>query len=259
MRYYVWWIRGAQHAELASLSIQSVQRVDRFSAERRIVVATDDPDGGAHWGALLPAEGRGIRFLALESGRPAMVANLDAQIAALALGSAGDEFLFLDADTLLTRPFEWSVNEDTKTRPNDRTLNSDIYVTYRDHVNGDTDFARAQPYNYGVLGATHNDLTLEAFFWIRARILRMSQKNQQWYGNQLALAELIGLPAPQKTVRMSWSLSDPGRALHVACLPCDVWNYSPDAEGEDISARNVLHLKGGRKDLMRHYAQRLAA
>lgn len=250
MRHYVWWIRGALHAELAAMSIQSVQRVDPFAAERRLTVVTDDADQGASWRHLLPNEGRGIQQLCLQSGRPAMVANLDAQIAALALGTPGDKFLFLDADTLLARAF-WA--------PDCAMASHDIYVTFRDAVNGDPEFAKQQPYNYGVIGAVHNETTLETFHWLRARILRMCQRYQDWYGNQLALAELIGLPAPTKMIRLSWGLADSGHMLHAICLPCERWNYSPDAEGEDMDERNVIHLKGGRKDLMTHYARRLAA
>lgn len=251
MRHYVWWIRGAAHAELAAMSIQSVQRVDPFAAERRLTIVTDDVDQGASWEHVLPNAGRGIQHRILPPGRPAMVANLDAQLAALALGAPGDKYLFLDADTLLRVPF-W---------PSTWTLDDvyDLYVTFREEVNGDTELAKQQPYNYGVLGATHNEATLEAFHWLRARILRMCQRYQDWFGNQLALAELIGLPAETKIVPLSWCLADRGHVLRTICLPCERWNYSPNAEGEDIDERNVIHLKGGRKDLMAHYAKRLAA
>lgn len=220
MTVYAYWTRGEKFAELAHLSAESVKRVD---PQARIEFVTDD------------------------GSRPAMVANLDAQIRVLGWAERGERVLFLDADTILCRPFPWD-------------LQADLYVTWRDHVNGDREMAKHQPYNYGVLGCIARPQTIEAFIWLRARILRMSRKNQDWYGNQLALAELIGLPCGDyKDVRVRWALNDPGTPLCVRCLPCETWNWSPEAEGEDITGKGVVHLKGGRKDLMAHYAQRAAA
>lgn len=236
--HYVWWVRGEPFIDLAKLSMASVRRVD---PDARIHIWTDEP-------ASTPRP-KDVAFHTLEPGRPAMVANLDAQIAALNYLERGDRVLFLDADVLMRRKFPWS-------------LVPDLYVTWRSHVNDDPDldeFVRAQPYNYGVVGAHVRPQTIEAFYWLRHRILLMASSKQEWYGNQLALADLVGA-APReaeadKDVRIRWSLEDRGTRLTVRQLPAEVWNFSPDAIGQDVSEKAILHLKGDRKDLMSHYAE----
>lgn len=215
-----YWTRGEEFGRLARLSAESV---------KRIYPKAD------------------FRFIEDDGARPKMVANLDAQIHVLGWAMRGEQILFLDADVLLCKPFPFD-------------LYHDLYVTWRDHVNGDKDAAKMQPYNYGVIACNVRPQVIEAFIWLRARILGMAKKHQDWYGNQLALADLLGQPT-QETLetRIRWSLTDPGTLLRAQCLSCDTWNWSPDGESEDISAKGVIHLKGGRKDLMDHYAQRLAA
>lgn len=232
---YAYWIRGAEFAELAALSMASVLRID---PKAKIHVVTDDGNtpfpSGTHVKHVLPP------------GRAAMVANLDAQLLVLNYLQRGERVLFLDADTILRRPFPWSNAVD-------------MAVTWRAEVNGDREAALIQPYNYGVVAANVNAQTREAFLWIRSRILNMSRKNQDWYGNQLALAELIGAAPKEgstdKEVRIRWAPNDLGTALRVRQLPCAVWNYSPDSADEVISDKGILHMKGGRKDLMRHFSE----
>jgi hypothetical protein len=244
MRTYCWWIRGAEFAELAKLSIASVRKLEPFSIERRLVVYTDEESPA--WECDLAPHGSGIELRYLRPGRPAMVANLDAQVDAVLTANHGEKLLFLDADTLLRKPFPW-------------TNGIDLYTTWRDHVNGDREMAKYQPYNYGVVGAVANAATIEAFIWLRARILQMSPDNQDWYGNQLALASLLGQPRAEPwTARIRWTLSDEGSPLRVDALPCDVWNFSPNTPDEDVSEKGILHLKGNRKDLMQHFAREAA-
>ena len=235
MSAYVYWLRGEQFVDLARLSIASVRKVDPAA---KVYVWTDDPEATPRI--------KDVIWQTLAPGRPAMVANLDAQIAALNYLERGTQVLFLDADVLMRRKFPWS-------------LVPDLYVTWRDQVNGDTDAAKLQPYNYGVLGCHVRPNTIEAFYWLRARILAMNARNQAWYGNQLALAELIG-KAPEKgqadkDVRIRWSLNDVGTLLTVRQLPCETFNYSPNSVDEDVSEKAILHMKGDRKDLMQHFAE----
>lgn len=235
MSAYVYWLRGEQFVDLARLSIASVRKVDPAA---KVYVWTDEPNTTPRIS--------GVTWQTLEPGRPAMVANLDAQIAALNYLQRGDQVLFLDADVLMRQRFPWS-------------LVPDIYVTWRDHVNGDDDMAKLQPYNYGVVGCHVRPQTIEAFYWLRSRILAMNTRNQLWYGNQLALAELVG-KAPvkgqaDKDVRIRWGLNDRGTLLTVRQLPCETFNYSPDSADEDVSSKAILHMKGDRKDLMQHFAE----
>lgn len=240
---YAWWIRGKQFAELAAKSIASIKRFDRFLVDRRFIVVTDDacpapPEYSEIFGKQVEVWGK-------LPGRRAMVANLDAQIHVLCQTPIGERVLFLDADTLMLQPFPWT--------------DADMHATWRADVNGDVEMARQQPWNYGVLGVNVTPAVIEAFIWLRHRILKMSAKNQDWYGNQLALADLLGQPNGGKDRRIRWTLQDEGTPLTVEELPCSLWNYSPSGPGEDVSGKGILHMKGDRKDLIEHYAGRLAA
>lgn len=238
MTAYVYWLRGEPFVDMARISIASVRKVDPSA---KVYVWTDEP--------TITPRIKDVVWHELEPGRPAMVANLDAQIAALNYLPRGEQVLFLDADVLLRRKFPWS-------------LVPDLYVTWRSHVNHDPaldEFCKLQPYNYGVVGCHVRPQTIEAFLWIRARILAMNARNQAWHGNQLALAELVGNSPKDdqadKDVRIRWSLTDRGTPLAVRQLPCDIWNFSPDSAEEDVTEKAILHLKGDRKDLMQHFAE----
>lgn len=243
---YCWWVRGKEFAELAALSIASIKRFDRFMVDRRFMVVTDCPKtfDELHSEWLGKDCWRGVELHHLSSGRPAMVANLDAQIYALANTTYGERVLFLDADTICLRAFPWK--------------GADLHVTYRTDVNGDPLMAKQQPWNYGVLGVNVTPATVEAFYWLRARILRMSPGRQAWYGNQLALADLLGQPNGGQERRIRWTLEDPGSPLSVCELSCSEWNYSPDSADEDVSGKGILHFKGGRKDLIEAYTRAAA-
>lgn len=240
---YAYWVRGRQFAELACQSIASIQRFDNWGYVRSFQVLTDDdPAEVSRWQDLLP---KYVQVTMLETGRPAMVANLDAQIACLLDSKVGERVLFLDADTLVLQSFPWT--------------DADIHATWRKDVNGDVEMARQQPWNYGVLGVNVTQATIEAFIWMRARVLKMNPQRQQWYGNQLALADLLGQPNGGNMRRVRWTLEDRGTPLTVEELPCSVWNYSPSGPDEDVSGKGILHMKGDRKDLIEHYAAKVAA
>lgn len=234
---YAYWVRGREFADLAALSIASIKRFDRFIVDRRFMVITDE--GSPDW--TVPA---GVELHRLGPGRPAMVANLDAQIYALANTPYGERVLFLDSDTICLKPFPWT--------------NADLHVTYRTEVNGNPALAKEQPYNYGVLGVNVTQSSVEAFYWLRSRILRMSPDRQAWYGNQLALADLLGQPNGGQNRRVRWTFEDHGSVLSVCELPCSEWNYSPDSADEDVSGKGILHFKGGRKDLIEAYTRAAA-
>lgn len=241
---YAFWIRGREFAEMAALSIASIKKFDRFMVDRRFVVITDDEEPAIHeWRGLFANDIGVFPTLPLALGkRPAMVANLDAQLSCLFGTPQGERVLFLDADTIMLHPFAWT--------------DADLHVTWRADVNGDREMARQQPYNYGVLGVNVTPAAIEALIWLRARILRMNPERQRWYGNQLALADLLGQPNGTHERRIRWTLEDEGTPLSVCELPCATWNYSPDGPDEAIATKGILHLKGNRKDLMKHYAQR---
>lgn len=235
---FAWWIRGAEYAEMAKISIASVRRVYGKAAQCWIVTDEDSPA----WIDSMPAQ-----VLQLKQRYPqSMVANVDCQYELMShICNPAEWVTFLDADVVLAKELEFPPCE---TIP-------DIFVTWRNHVNGSEEMAREQPYNYGVFGVRMSRQTMEMMVWLRYRILQMAPQHQQWYGNQLALADLLGQPRGERfTATMRWTLNDPGTKLEVLSLPCDQWNYSPDSIDEDVSSRSVLHFKGNRKEWMERYA-----
>ena len=89
--------------------------------------------------------------------------------------------------------------------------------------------ADTMPYNTGVMFSKSRP------FWEAAyhRAQRMGEPECNWFGDQLAVKET----------------AESG-AFKVLELPCDTYNYSPNSDKEDVSARKVLHFKGKRKEWM---------
>lgn len=232
----VFWIRGAEFAELAKLSIASVRKVHPHAM---VYVYTDDAENTPHIEHTHRCE--------LPPGRPAMVANLDAQLLHLNTAEYGHHVLFLDADVLVKKPIEMGP--------------VDVMVTWRHSASGEgkDSLAALMPVNYGVIGVVASAQTREAWTWMRAKILNMSPTEQNWYGNQLAIAALVGA-APESgsrttTVQIPWRLGDIGCTnLVINQVPCETHNYTPEQEDEDVSDKFVLHFKGNRKHMMQAYA-----
>lgn len=225
----LYWLRGHTHDEMFKMSAASVRRV---YPDANISVVSDPADGA----------------------EPAMLANIRAQLSYLLGAPDGQVALFLDADTLLRReiPLPGGVH---------------LLVTWRDHVAKNADGSREEgianlmPYNYGVIAVRACNATREAWMWLYQRVCNMGDRYQDWYGNQIALAELVGARPKQgmgeKAIKIRWA--EFGRSaptyLVVHQAPCELYNYVPEAEGEDVSEKYVLHFKGGRKDMMAAYAE----
>lgn len=241
MSSYFWFVRGADHAAMCNQSIASVRRVDSLA---RCFVVTDEQE---------PAWSVHAGMYRIASGMPIMLANLEAQVVAFGVATLNEPVIFLDTDVLLVRPLPTNL--------------ADLVVTWRDHV-GVVDgeevagVATQMPYNYGVIVCGNNARVLEAFIWMRERVRKMHSGYKQWYGNQIALAELVG-PKPDgvpgaELRRIPWAVASvPGYGINVAKLPCEIFNYTPQAEDEDITQKVALHFKGARRSLMPSYAQRL--
>lgn len=237
MNDIVYWVRGAEYLEVARQSIISVRKVYPSAA---IFIYTDEAENTLHIDGTIRCT--------LPPGRPAMVANLDAQLLHLNTAEYGRQVLFLDADTLVKKPVELGP--------------VDMMVTWRKSA-GPQDvgggLAQVMPYNFGVVGAVVSARTREAWMWMRAQVLNMSPDEQTWYGNQRALAALVGAcpesGSETKTVPIVWSLRDlGGTSVTVQQHPCETHNFTPQAEGEDVSGKFVLHFKANRKQMMATYA-----
>lgn len=241
MTTLVWFVRGPHHADLARVSISAARKAYRGRAP--CLVVTDDPD---------LQEVPGARLLRIASGSPLMVANIEAQLAAL-WAHHPPPLWFLDTDVLLLKPLP-------------ELLDEQIAVTWRDNLGGalkdaEENVTKFMPYNYGVLGAKGGPRVVEAFVWMRERVKRMTPQAQSWYGNQIALAALAGPPPAAGEALderpIPWRIEAPGPTVQVRKLPCETWNYTPATADEDISERGALHFKGHARPLMGPFAERL--
>ncbi len=146
--------------------------------------------------------------------------------------------LFIDSDVIIRDDISGALEGDW-----------DLCLTWRE---GGGDFTKLQPYNFGVWWARHSVQSIWATVWMYRRCQLLQAEYQSWFGNQIAMRELVGPPLREgiKSVVM-----DNGMTLKVKMLDGNEWNYSPEeAKHEDVSMRRVVHLKGeGRKPMMEHY------
>lgn len=238
----VYWTTTLQGLEEAALSIESVRRaMPRAQCHVYTDGALVADSASWPWAHGIPDWIYRRDF----SRWPLMVANLVAQADHMLQRGLHGSTAFLDTDILVREPLSVSAG-------------MDLAVTYRDYVGFNEKgekvqgVAKTMPYNYGVILASPTAAAVEAFLWMRDRVARMNPESQAWYGNQLALRELVGLERnkelPYVTVRtLPWA------KVWVRVLDAEEWNYSPEGPDEDVSRRRVLHLKGNRKPLMRHY------
>ncbi len=106
----------------------------------------------------------------------------------------------------------------------------DVALTQRDSPVWDTngnDVTQAMPFNAGVMWWRSPQFWADCHAWIT----QQSDAIQKWYGSQLVLP----------------IIAERYRTLK---LHCDNFNYSPDVENEDVSARFAVHYKGWRKAWM---------
>lgn len=93
------------------------------------------------------------------------------------------------------------------------------------------DVTKTMPYNTGVMFSKQAGKP----FWAEAHqyCLALPLEKWGWWGDQLSVKAIA-----DKT------------SLRVKTFPCDLYNYSPGSENEDLSDRFVVHYKGLRKEWM---------
>jgi hypothetical protein len=240
---YAWYVRGAHHAAMCRTSVESVLKADHNA---HCMVITDERNPS--W----DVPGATLQYI--DDGLPIMLANLEAQVSALASAWVDhfDRLTLLDTDTILLKPIQPL---------------GDIAFTWRDSIGLDDDgekvegIASRMPYNYGVIVAQPNLKSFEALIWIRERIRVMHDTHQKWYGNQLAVVELAG-PRPDSGSsvdrrQIPWRLTKLGKEISIGKLPCETHNFTPQTPDDDLTGKYLAHFKGKKRDLMRVYANRL--
>jgi hypothetical protein len=238
MTSYAWFVRGEKHAALAQTSMAAVRRAD---PQARLIVATDEA------GLVIP----GAEMVRFAPGLPLMVANVEAQLTVM--WSHRTPVWFIDTDVLILKPMPEQWEEG-------------ITVTWRDTVGGEIEdmpggVAEVMPYNYGVIGVLPGPRVIEAFLWVRERIRRMSPQLQLWWGNQIALAAFCGqrpeTPESEEFRPIPWRIEEPGPQVRVRKIPGEIWNYTPRAIDEDLSAKGAIHFKGHTRPWMKPVAESL--
>ena len=123
----------------------------------------------------------------------------------------------------------------------------DVAVTWRDN--------ETMPINNGILLLNHrHPAAVRRFFRRYAEIYQRSHADQAaWYGDQLAMAELIGLRPEEYASRETVAVD----GCRVRLLPCSTYNARPGKKLRHLlfpaRGRRVLHFKADKKRLMRDY------
>ena len=226
---FVYVAKGQEHVDMACQSAESA-RVTHPNSEIVIYVDKMGYDFSAMFDDIIVEE--------TIFAHRWMLTNVMAQTDWLLRdGNCGDINVFLDNDIIVRQ-----------TMPLGTLPDADMYVTWRDDVG---DLSTVQPYNYGVLIVRSHVNAIRAMMWLENRVAQLAPKHQKWYGNQMALRELVGPLNRNETVTRNFQTF----SIDVHQLPCHKWNWSPPTDKLKQSASDKLcvHLKGDRKEAMPYY------
>ncbi len=164
-----------------------------------------------------------------------MLSRSRAQLACVERSDFARPLVLLDSDILLRGSLQPLFDDDF-----------DVALTWR--VN------KTMPVNGGLVVLHHRRPDVSRAFY--QRFLRVYEEryaangNAGWYGDQLALRDLVGLS--YRDVDRHPLVERDG--CRIRLLPCDVYNFSPDntlaAIADGLPDKLVLHFKGQRKRLM---------
>lgn len=135
-------------------------------------------------------------------------------------------FVLLDTDMIVRKDISDGFGEDAA-------------VTYRDKhlvLSKDEKEPLRMPYNGGVIFASNQGFLVDCLKAMET----MEPKRQDWYGDQLALRDVI----------------ESGK-YKVRIHKDERWNFCPDSEGHDLDNVRIYHYKGNRKRLMPNAFKRM--
>lgn len=178
-----------------------------------------------------------IQRYAVDS-REIMLSRLASQLSFLKSHDFNSDIIFLDSDIIINDNLESFFTEDF-----------DIALTIR--------LEQEMPINGGIIYISKNSKESAHRFFDKLHYLYSNnyKKNFQWWGDQYALADVIGWKKGEQL--------EPGRikidGIKIILLPCDIYNFSPDYDSEldicELKEQKVLHFKGPRKKYMNAYWQ----
>ncbi|TAM46400.1 MAG: hypothetical protein EPN55_05440 [Gammaproteobacteria bacterium] len=127
------------------------------------------------------------------------------------------DVVFLDTDIIVQKDLSPVFSEDFDIGLTRR------YKPVRD-LNG-YDLAAEMPYNTGVMFSRASGIP----FWNKAyeHCLTLPKQDQEWWGDQVS-------------IKVAADTTD----LKLKEFPCDIYNYTPRTQDEDVSNKFVLHFKG---------------
>jgi len=138
------------------------------------------------------------------------------------------DVIFLDTDVIVQRDLSLLFESEF-----------DVALTRRENIGLDPqgiDVAAVMPYNTGVMFSRPSGWDFWHNAWNYCETL--PDNARRWWGDQFSIKAVAEI-AP----------------LRIRELPCDLYNYSPALETEDVNGRFVVHYKGKRKPWMMRRAQ----
>ncbi len=220
----VYFVSGdARYLDYCQMSIDTVRKA---CPDARIHLYTDLPDGI-----------EGVTMHEQTEDAPLMVRNT--HVWRDFCGSHEGETIFLDPDVLMVR------------KP-DLLFLRDLAFTWRDNLG---DFSKRMPWNTGVVFARCGKASAVFFDEMATRVKAMPKDDQKWYGNQLALSDMVG--SPDRLITTKWKqerhalwAARESFGAYISELPCDMYNWTPEGD-EPLMNRYFVHLKGNRKHRMK--------
>lgn len=162
-----------------------------------------------------------------------MLSRSEAQLAYLQAQDFSQPLVFIDSDILINAALTPLFEEDF-----------DVALTWRQ--------SSTMPINGGLIILNNRRPEIaKKFFRDFVEIYRKNYADQgAWYGDQLAMRDLVGLNHRQMQQASLIHIQD----CRVLLLSCDIYNFSPENNFNSIVNRPiekaVLHFKGERKRLM---------
>ncbi|BAY81010.1 hypothetical protein NIES267_04750 [Calothrix parasitica NIES-267] len=206
--------------------------VSKFHHDFNKVILTDlDTDF-----SFLPADIH-IQRYAVDS-REIMFSRLSSQLSFLESHDFDSDIIFLDSDILINQNLEPLFKQ-----------NFDIALTIR--VN------QEMPINGGIIYISKNNRESANKFFnnIYDSYINNYKNNFQWWGDQYALADVIGWTKGDKLEPDLIEVD----GIKILLLACDIYNFSPDYESDldvcELKDKKILHFKGPRKKYMDLYWQ----
>lgn len=225
---YVYCLFGDEHANYAARSAETIKRQD---PDAKLVFYVDRP-----YEQLQSTGGRQMPYPEAFQ-HPFMIGNVLCQLDWLLNQEPHpDEFtVYVDTDVLHAKPIDRAYLD---------AKNADIYPTFRTDLGKLSDH---MPYNYGVLIVRHTVAAKHAMSWLLQRVMKLQPARQHWYGNQIALRELVGPIRPFDVYDRPMGYF----TVRVHQLPCREWNWSPNPKcvrNSTGETKYFVHLKGSLKD-----------